>query len=184
MLLTALPGPGFVLAETPVLHEKADPSVNYYNQPSKEGWYWYHDPAPTPEAQDKEHDQKQPPTGNYTRQQLYDMYPDQFQELLKIRLKTAVQYPTRENVLNYLTMQDIARRKAAAFSSAVQLVTQENASTFSVNDAYPRTIPGREAMVQMQQKEIAQTIAAAKNDHAILFFGDLVAASVKNRSAS
>ena len=82
------------------------------------------------------------------------MYPDQFQELLKVRMKTAVQYPTEENVGEYLTMQDIARRKAAAFSSAVQFVTQKDAATFSVNDVYPGTTPGMEARVQMQQKEI------------------------------
>ena len=102
--------------------------------------------------------------------ELYDMYPDQFQKLLKVRLKTAVQFPTEENVDDYVKMQDIARRKAAAFTAAVQFVTQKKAARYSLNVAYPQTTPGIEARVQMEQKEITATIRAARNDHAILFF--------------
>lgn len=147
----------------------------YYFSPPKVGWYWYHDPKPDePEdRQDPEVQQspREPEVGQkYTKDELYDMYPDRFQDLLKVRLKTAVQFPTEENVEDYLTMQDIARRKAAAFTSAVQYVTQKNAATFSVNDVYPGTTPGMEARIQMQQKEIEGTIGGTRNDHAILFF--------------
>ncbi len=165
-LLAALLLPACVSAAA--LQPKADPSVHYYDSRPKEGWYWYQNPVIENSA--KPGEQQAPPGTRYSKKQLYDMYPDQFQQLLKVRLKTAVQYPTEENVEDYLTMQDIARRKSAAFASAVQFVTQKNASTLSVNDVYPETTPGIEARVEMQQKEIENTIRAARNDHAILFF--------------
>ena len=148
--------------------------AQYYDSAPKKGWYWYHDPAVQPEKPDEQKpvivEQQVPENRKYTKEELYDMHPDQFQELLKVRMKTAVQYPTEEHVAEYLTMQDIARRKAAAFSSAVQFVTQKDAAIFSVNDVYPSTIPGSEARTQMKEKEIEGTIAAAKDNHAILFF--------------
>lgn len=148
--------------------------AQYYDSTPKKGWYWYHDPAVQPEKPDEQKpaimEQQVPENRKYTKEELYDMYPDQFQELLKVRMKTAVQYPTEEYVAEYLTMQDIARRKAAAFSSAVQFVTQKDAATLSVNDVYPTAIPGSEARTQMKEKEIQDTIAAAKDNHAILFF--------------
>ena len=155
--------------------KQSQPESAYYDSAPKIGWYWYHDPAvlPDPKKQPKpkqQAEQQAPDDKKYTDEQLYDMYPDQFQALLNVRLKTAVQYPTEENVTAYLTMQDIARRKAAAFTSAVQFVTQKNAATLSVNDVYPETTPGIEARVQMQEKEIFNTISTAKDNHAILFF--------------
>jgi conjugal transfer pilus assembly protein TraF len=154
---------------------KEGPPEKYYYNPPKEGWYWYHDPKlDEPEdrrAPEVQKSKREPEVGQkYAKDELYDMYPDRFQDLLKERLKTAVQFPTEENVEDYLTMQDIARRKAAAFTSAVQYVTQKNAATFSVNDVYPGTTPGMEARIQMQQQEIEGTIGGARNDHAILFF--------------
>ena len=152
-------------------------SAFFYDSPPKEGWYWYHDPVVTPDKPKQPQDKQQtevlqqaPAAGKYTEKELYDMYPDQFQELLKVRLKTAVQYPTEENVEDYIKIQDIARRKAAAFTAAVQFVTQKDAARYSMNGVYPATTPGIEARVQMEQKEIFDTISTARNDHAILFF--------------
>ena len=156
--------------------QTADP---YYDSTPKKGWYWYHDPVAKPEKPEKqpddqsgvtEQEQRAPDDKKYTMEELYDMYPDHFQELLNVKMKKAVQYPTEENVGDYLTMQDIARRKSAAFSSAVQFVTQKDAATLSVNDVYPSTIPGVEARTQMREKEVSDTIRAAKDNHAILFF--------------
>ena len=152
-------------------------STFFYDSPPKEGWYWYHDPVVAPDKQKQPQDEQQtevlqqaPSAGKYTEKELYEMYPDQFQELLKVRLKTAVQYPTEENVEDYIKIQDIARRKAAAFTAAVQFVTQKDAARYSMNGVYPATTPGIEARVQMEQKEIFDTISTARNDHAILFF--------------
>jgi conjugal transfer pilus assembly protein TraF len=98
------------------------------------------------------------------------MYPDDFQKLLNILQKKAVQTPTEQNIMEYLTMQDIARRKALAYTNATMYVTQKYGELFNVNHVYPTSGPGITARVQMQQKEIFQTISRAGNDHALIFF--------------
>jgi conjugal transfer pilus assembly protein TraF len=98
------------------------------------------------------------------------MYPDDFQELLNVLQKTAVQAPTEQNIMEYLTMQDIARRKALAYTNATMYVTQKHSELFNVNHVYPTAGPGVTARVRMQQNEISQTISRAGNDHALLFF--------------
>ena len=156
-----------------------DAQSGFYDATPKKGWFWYHDaPAqPEPSQPEKEDEGKKPAAAqqtdpdqkNLTIEELYTMSPPEFQALLTKRMDTAVQYPTEDNVTAYLIMQDIARRKSAAFASAVQFVTQKNIQ-LSVNDAYPTTVPGFEARTKMKQQEVEKTIAAAKEDHAILFF--------------
>jgi conjugal transfer pilus assembly protein TraF len=98
------------------------------------------------------------------------MYPDDFQELLNVLQKKAVQTPTEQNIMEYLTMQDIARRKALAYTNATMYVTQKYGELFNVNHVYPTAGPGITARVRMQQNEIFQTISRAGNDHALIFF--------------
>jgi conjugal transfer pilus assembly protein TraF len=175
LILLALAAPVFCRAAEPV--DDGSAGGGFYDSSPKKGWYWYHDPAAQPEKPEPP-EEKKPAVPDeqamekkdFTKEELYDMAPVQFQGLLKERLNTAVQYPTEGHVMDYLTMQDIARRKAAAFSSAVQFVTQKNASLFSVNDVYPTALPGVEARTQMKQQEIGETITRAKDNHAILFF--------------
>lgn len=145
------------------------PDSGFYNAVPKQGWYWYHNTVP-PKKHKIAPTEKSPVIRDYTEKQLYDMYPDQFQKLLKERLKIAVQYPTEQNVEEYLSMQDIARRKAAAFTEAVKFVNQKDAARYSLNNVYPQTTPGIEERALLEQQEIDSTIVDARNDHAILFF--------------
>jgi len=151
---------------------------------TKRGWFWYEEPAPVPEPEQVQKSQEDQPEKSrepekeaappslapYSPEDLWNMHPDKFQHLLTGLQKKAVQYPTEQNVMEYLTMQDIASRKALAYSNAAQYVTQKNAGIFNVNQVYPTSGPGVTARVQMQQDEIAETIIKAKDDHAILFF--------------
>ena len=102
--------------------------------------------------------------------ELWNMYPDDFQELLNVLQKKAVQTPSEQNILEYLTMQDIARRKALAYTNATMYVTQKYGELFNVNHVYPTAGPGVTARVSMQKDEIFQTINRAGNDHALIFF--------------
>jgi conjugal transfer pilus assembly protein TraF len=152
-------------------------TASFY-QESKHGWFWYEDPAPV------EEDREEPapvPTASvtmprdvslaqYSTETLWNMHPDDFQQLLNGLQKKAVQYPTEQNILEYLSIQDIARRKALAYANATQYVTQKRADLFNINQVYPTSSPGVIARVQMQQEEIAGTIREAGDDHALLFF--------------
>lgn len=153
-----------------------DNGPTFYNQ-SKEGWFWYKDPPPEPEEEEETGIPPQkktpriiPSLDEYTVDELWNMHPDDFQGLLNGLQKKAVQQPTEENILQYLTMQDIARRKALAYTSATMYVTQKYSDFLNSNHVYPTATPGVKARVRMQEEEITQTISRAEPDHALIFF--------------
>jgi conjugal transfer pilus assembly protein TraF len=138
---------------------------------AKQGWFWYEEPAP-----EQEKDEATPPMppplpslADYSTEQLWDMHPDDFQDLLMEFQKKAVQRPTEENVHDYLTMQDLARRKAAAYANVASYVIQKYVD-LDVGREYPVAAPGVVARVKMQKEEISATIRDAAADHALLYF--------------
>ena len=137
---------------------------------AKQGWFWYEEPAPELEKEtDPQVVRPVPLLTDYSTEQLWDMHPDDFQALLMAFQKKAVQRPTEQNVFEYLTMQDLARRKAAAYANVASFVVQKYA-TLDVGRDYPVTAPGVIARVKMQKEEIAATIQTAAGDHALLYF--------------
>ena len=172
-------GLSLVLLAVPAWAGNSMPSAtNSFYQESKHGWFWYEDPAQVveekqemPAAQPKSSAQSRDVSlAHYSTETLWNMHPDDFQQLLNGLQKKAVQYPTEQNILEYLSIQDIARRKALAYANATQYVTQKRADLFNINQVYPTSSPGTLARVQMQQEEIAGTIREAGKDHALLFF--------------
>jgi len=148
---------------------------NRFYQNTRKGWFWYEDPPQEIQEQQVKPGKSQPPRtlpnlDNYSIDELWNMYPDDFQSLLNSVQKKAVQYPTENNILQYLAIQDVARRKALAYTHASMYVTQKYSNLFSVNQVYPTAEPGITARVRMQQNEIEQTISRAMDDHALLFF--------------
>ena len=162
--------------------EVLSPEPAFYKT-AKEGWFWYHDPPPgvaeesdshnstiTREAGPKAFEKKNPSMDKYTIKEIWNLHPDEFQGLLNGVQKKAVQTPNEKNILEYLIMQDVARRKALAYANATKFVTQKYSDKFNINQVYPTTTPGISARVQEQQKEISGTILAARENHALLFF--------------
>jgi len=153
----------------------SDTGHKFYNN-TKNGWFWYEDPPPNQEEQETtpkppiKPPRRIPSLDTYSVDDLWNMYPDDFQELLNVLQKKAVQAPNEQNIMEYLTMQDIARRKALAYTNATMYVTQKYGELFNVNHVYPTAGPGITARVRMQQNEIFQTISRAGNDHALIFF--------------
>lgn len=172
-------GLSLVLLALPAWAGNSMPSAtNSFYQESKHGWFWYEDPAPAVEEEREMPDSESKASplsrevslAQYSTETLWNMHPDDFQQLLNGLQKKAVQYPTEQNILEYLSIQDIARRKALAYVNATQYVTQKRADLFNINQVYPTSSPGAVARVQMQQEEIAGTIREAGDDHALLFF--------------
>ena len=151
-----------------------------FYQDTKRGWFWYESPPLEQEyKENKENkpqsvtkDRKVPSLDNYSVDELWNMHPDNFQSLLNDVQKNAVRTPTESNIMEYLTMQDIARRKALAYTNATMYVTQKYGDLFNVNQIYPAAAPGVSARVAMQQQEIEETITRAGDSHALLFFVD------------
>ena len=171
-------GLSLVLLAVPAWAGNSMPSVTTsFYQESKHGWFWYEDPAPVVEQEENPAESKTTTMmprdvslAHYSTETLWNMHPDDFQQLLNGLQKKAVQYPTEQNILEYLSIQDIARRKALAYANAAQFVTQKRADLFNINQVYPTSSPGTLARVQMQQEEIGETIREAGDDHALLFF--------------
>ena len=168
---------------TKVLAEEVPSPEPAFYKTAKEGWFWYHDPPPgvaeesdshnstiTREAGPKAFEKKNPSMDKYTIKEIWNLHPDEFQGLLNGVQKKAVQTPNEKNILEYLIMQDVARRKALAYANATKFVTQKYSDKFNINQVYPTTTPGISARVQEQQKEISGTILAARENHALLFF--------------
>ncbi len=169
---------------TKALAEEVPSPEKAFYETAKEGWFWYHDPPPevpeeseshnnstiTREAGPKVFETKNPSMDKYTINDIWNLHPDEFQGLLNGVQKKAVQTPNEKNILEYLIMQDVARRKALAYANATKFVTQKYSDKFNINQVYPTTTPGISARVQEQQKEISSTILAARENHALLFF--------------
>ena len=137
----------------------------------KRGWWWYEKKSVEPEQKEKKETSISVKVNldDYTHQELWDMYPDNFQKILKIVLKQAVQNPTVKNVKDYLTMQDISKRKSMVFANVVGYVGQINPD-FSINEAYPVTAPGRRALTAMTLEEKNDTIRKARDQYGLIMF--------------
>jgi conjugal transfer pilus assembly protein TraF len=153
----------------------AEAADNNFYQDTRHGWFWYEDPPPQPEEpiinpEPAVTPRIIPSLEHYTIDELWNLHPDDFQQLLNGLQKKAVQTPDEQNIMEYLTMQDLARRKALAYTNATMYVTQKYGELFNVNQVYPLAGPGINARVQMQQQEISETINQAGENHALLFF--------------
>ena len=159
-----------------------DATGNTFYQDTKHGWFWYEDPLPEPSKPEKQGQEQaaDPPAGKpsrknpsldtYSIDDIWNLHPDDFQGLLNDLQKKAVQYPTEENILQYLTMQDVARRKALAYTNASMYVTQKYGNLFNVGQVYPAAKPGVTARVTIEQNEITRTISRARENHGLVFF--------------
>lgn len=156
----------------------------FYTDSDRPGYWWKKDPvaeeqpAPekkrSPQKQEKQteapvKERRYPKLSDYSMQELYDMYPDDFQSLLDDFQKQAVQKPTKENVKGIMTMRDVARRKAAAYANVEQVVRLEN-SGLSLERDYPMSGPGKEVRKQLTQQEVAGRISAARDKFALIYF--------------
>ncbi len=131
----------------------------------KIGWWWYEVSPPPKEKTDP----KTQPMSLPKVTELWEMDADRFQETLTATLKKAVQTPSVENVKDYLTIQDIARRKAMAFANVASFVTQ-TVPGLSTEKDFPITNPGKLAVLTTEAQEIALKLNEEKNDFALLFF--------------
>ena len=145
---------------------------NAFYEDKKHGWYWYEKELEPEENKASEKVLKLDRNIDlkiYTYDDLWNMYPDNFQELVELTKKKAVQYPTEDNVEDFMFLQDIARRKATAFASVFTYVAQKN-HELTTKDVYPITKPGQRARVSNIMQEKKSTIVDSKKDFALIMF--------------
>ncbi len=153
---------------------RASESAPYY-QRSKEGWYWYkeeHQKKVEEPQEVKEEPQKvvlPRLLDRYSYQELWQMHPQEFRKLMQDYLEKAVQNPTEENVLDYVILSDLARRKSLAFAGTFTYVVQKYPELSGNLATYSYTLPGIRARTELVQSEIDFTISAARDRYGLLF---------------
>lgn len=151
---------------------------------SKRGWYWYEiekkkeeekkqevkKPAPENKKDEKkEVKHRLPSLKDYSYDDLNNMHPDDFQELLMDFQKKAIMKPTEVNVSEYYLIQDMARRKAVAFTNVATFVMQKNQDLQLEND-YPGVHYGRQEYLSMANKDKVKKLSGAVKDFGFIYF--------------
>lgn len=132
----------------------------------QKGWYWYEVEEERIEESAAEQDAPSPLD---TPADPWGMQVEEFKELLEKTKNVAVANPTIENMLKYIELQDMARRKALAFANVYQLVMQKH-PRFTTASTNPTAVPGIKALHVMKNEEVESMIYAAKNDFALIYF--------------
>ena len=143
----------------------------YYGD-AKRGWWWYEKiplEKKEPEKKTGDGEKRSPHLSDYAMEELWNMYPDDFQAVLMAFQKKAVQVPSENNVREYYVVQDIARRKSLAFANASAAVMQKYPD-LSVATDYPITAPGRNAAVSQRTEEVESRIRGAREEFALIYF--------------
>jgi conjugal transfer pilus assembly protein TraF len=146
-------------------------SASYYTD-SATGWWWYQkEPEKQAEkpARKKKPAKTAPSLKDYTYEQIWEMHPDQFQEFAEALKKKAVQKPSEENVKEYFEVQEIARKKALAFSNVAQFVWQKYPELTTKKD-YPITTPGNLARIAQINEERQRVLRDNRDDFALIYF--------------
>ena len=145
-------------------------SAGYYTDSSK-GWWWYQkEPDKRSDKPEKKKPAKSAPSlREYTYEQIWEMHPDQFQEFAEALKKKAVQKPSEENVKEYFEVQEIARKKALAFSNVAQFVWQKYPELTTRKD-YPITTPGNLARISQINEERQRILRDNRDDFALIYF--------------
>lgn len=165
-----------------LVKDNEEKSKSYYED-SKRGWYWYEQEKKEKEKKEvkkevktepKEEPQKEvkhriPSLKDYDYNSLWNMHPDDFQALLTDFQKKAVMAPTEENVKEYYFVQDLARRKAMAFTNVTAYVMQKNPDLQVEND-YPNVTPGRAEYITAISKGKSSKIRQGSDDFALIYF--------------
>lgn len=158
---------------------EAEPQSNSYYKGKAHGYYYYEDPAPQVKEEPEKKPEKPASTSpeknrypslkDYSYEQLWYMHPDDFSDLNKTFHKKAVQYPTEENALEVIVLNDITRRKAVAYASVMALVSQKHPEYSNV-DVYPNNNPARLAERDKTQGSLGNVLSNARDEFALIMF--------------
>jgi conjugal transfer pilus assembly protein TraF len=169
------------LVVVPVTVKAAEPrkqtpelTNEFYNDKYR-GWYWFEDPPikkdeeQTKASQSEPTDPREPSLDDYTYDEIWSMNTDAFQKLSDDIRKKAVREPSEKNVLEYALLQDIARRKAAAFAGTYMLVSQKY-PYLGNRDVSPITTPGLKARNALQRESIEQALVESRDNFGMFVF--------------
>jgi len=152
----------------------AKAGAGYYAESGK-GWWWYQKEPDKKEDKEKEpkktkaKKKKTPAFSDYSYDQIWNMHPDEFEKFAEGLKRKAVQNPSEENVKDYYEVQEIARKKALAFTNVAQYVWQKYPELSTAKD-YPIATPGNLSRVGQIQEEKTRKLRDNKEEFALIYF--------------
>lgn len=109
------------------------------------------------------------PLTEYTYEELLYMSPEEFKKVFDYYLNLAIGKPTEENLYYFFNVLDVARKKAALFSSMYAYTMQKYAQ-YLPTVAYPYVNPGIHARIESQQKEVESYVYGKARDYGLIVF--------------
>ncbi len=135
-----------------------------------DGWFNYNWQKPRATQPDATADPAPKAPRSYSDAELWQMHPDPFQAHLEEVKKWAVMTLKPADVARYQTIQDIAARKASAFSAVAGYLNEKNRDKAQAWDqAMPTNNPGRKATYIKRQAEIEGLLHAQAGNYGLVF---------------
>jgi conjugal transfer pilus assembly protein TraF len=158
-------------AEEIQIHSPDKDNSQWFFDDTRRGFYWYEKESKQElnKSEEKKQERILPSLSDYSPDDLWNMHPDDFQSLLSDFQKKAVMKPSEQNVYEYLFIQDMARRKAHAYTNVFSYVTQKHPE-LSMTADYPLTAPGRNVLVRQQQDSREDKIRQSSDSFALVYF--------------
>lgn len=146
----------------------ADADASLYRQDGAKGWWWYEDP-PLRQEEGKAEEPEQQALPDHAPEVLWNMDPDRLRDYAEQVTKEAVRLPSEANVLRHYVVQDVIRRKAAAFTNASELIWQKHPELTVAKDL-PLAAPGRNALTREMVEERERLLDRSREEFALLYF--------------
>lgn len=151
-----------------------DKQAQDYYKDTKHGWWWYEKEPEKPKDKKRKKKEVQtqeasPSLKDYPMEKLWTMPSSEFKELWGRFLEKAETEKTEAAGKEFWTVNDVARRRALAFTNITGYVMQKYPE-LSVNKDYPVATPGMNALTRQKINEIERTITASKDEFGLLYF--------------
>lgn len=146
----------------------ADSDPKFWEK-AKEGYYWYKDPPKEDAKKTEKPQRKLPSLKDFSKQQLWDMHPDDFKKVEEDFRKKAIQTLEPAHVKEYMAIVDIARRKSLAYTSVQQYVLK-NSPQYNTTRDEPKMNPARNVAQRTADEAIAQRVRTGANDYGLMYF--------------
>ncbi len=148
----------------------ASAGAGYYTDSGK-GWWWYQKEPEKKQgkANEPKKAKRVPALSDYSYDEIWNMHPDDFEKFAEGLKRKAVQNPSEENVKDYYEVQEIARKKALAFTNVAQYVWQKYPELTTAKD-YPIATPGNLSRVNQIQEEKNRKLRDNREEFALVYF--------------
>ena len=138
---------------------------------SRRDWYFYKKEKIKPETEEKKAESKNEPSdSSMSQEELWNMHPDKFREVIEAAHKRMVQYPGDDKIMGeWVYLKDIARRKSLAVTSAETAYLQMHPE-YNMNKDAPKINKGKAALYREEHETISTRLKQEKGNFGLLYF--------------